>query len=214
MDTIDIRKKISLEEFDYQTLISLLSEYKNPKMKINALLRSGDIIRVKKGLYIFGENYRYRPYSRELLANLIYGPSIVSLEYMLSYYGLIPEAVQNITSVTFKRPKNFITPIGSFIYRQVPKNYYHLGIQRLKFNGGVFLAAGPERALADKIREDRGNIFKNQKEAERYLFDDLRLDQEVFEKLDLAIFQELALAARSRKINFCAEILKRKQGSR
>ena len=70
-----LRKRINGEEFDYQTLIECLKEYSNPRAKITQLLRKGIIVRVKKGLYIFGEAYRRRPYSKELLANLIYeGP--------------------------------------------------------------------------------------------------------------------------------------------
>ena len=112
---VDIRRQIAGEEFDYQTLMSLLSAYSNPGMKVSALSRAGDIVRVKKGLYVFGERHRRRPYSMELLANLIYGPSMVSSDYMLAHYGLIPEAVYTLTSVTFKRPKNFETPLGAFI---------------------------------------------------------------------------------------------------
>jgi hypothetical protein len=63
------------------------------------LLRRKDIIRVKKGLYIFGETYARRPFSREVLANVIYGPSYVSLDYALHYHGLIPERVEAVISI-------------------------------------------------------------------------------------------------------------------
>ncbi len=78
-----IRKMIPYEEFDYQTLLGALKGYARPRDRITALLRKGVIIRVKKGLYVFGEHERRRPYSREILANLIYGPSYISLEYAL-----------------------------------------------------------------------------------------------------------------------------------
>ncbi|HAT71486.1 MAG TPA: hypothetical protein DCS63_01555 [Elusimicrobia bacterium] len=207
----DIRRQIAGEEFDYQTLMGLLAEYSNPAMKVGALIRAGDIVRVKKGLYVFGERHRRRPYSMELLANLIYGPSMVSSDYMLAHYGLIPEAVYTLTSTTFKRPKTFKTPLGMFIYRQAPARYYPVGIRRLEFKGGAFLAASPERALADKIREDSGNIFNNQKEAERYLFEDLRLDEEGFFAMDAALLAECARLSRSRKIRFCAAVLKNRK---
>ena len=87
----ELRKRISGEEFDYQALLDGLREYDRPRDKITNLLRQGGIIRVKKGIYVFGERYRRRPFSRELLANMIYGPSYVSLETALHYYGLIPE---------------------------------------------------------------------------------------------------------------------------
>jgi hypothetical protein len=205
----DIRRQILSEEFDYQTLMGLLSAYSNPGMKVAALIKAGEIVRVKKGLYVFGERYRRRPYSLELLANLIYGPSMLSSDYMLAHYGLIPEAVYALTSTTFKRPKTFKTPLGLFIYKQVPVKYYPVGLRRLEFKGGAFLAAGPERALADKIREDDGNIFNNRKEAERYLFEDLRLNEEGCSAMDLALLEDCARLARSRKIRFCAAVLKK-----
>ncbi|MFA6434511.1 MAG: hypothetical protein WCW52_07435 [Elusimicrobiales bacterium] len=183
-------------------------------MKVGALVRAGDLIRVKKGLYVFGERHRRRPCSMELLANLIYGPSMVSSDYMLAHYGLIPEAVFALTSTTFKRAKIFKTPLGVFIYKRAPAQYYPVGMRRLEFKGGAFLAASPERALADKIREDAGNIFNNQKEAERYLFEDLRLDEDGFLSMDHALLGECARKSRSRKIRFCAAVLKRMKGGK
>jgi hypothetical protein len=59
-------------------------------------LRKGAIIRVKRRLYIFGEDYRRRPFSRKMPANLIDGPTYISLEYALHYFGLIPERVEAI----------------------------------------------------------------------------------------------------------------------
>ncbi|MBW1855256.1 MAG: hypothetical protein JRJ00_11360 [Deltaproteobacteria bacterium] len=95
-----LRRKIPQEEFDYQTLLDCLEVYARPRDKISDLLKKGIIIRVKKGLYIFGEEYRKIPYSMEILANLIYGPSYISLDYALQYYGLIPERIEAVTSVT------------------------------------------------------------------------------------------------------------------
>ncbi|HBB91279.1 MAG TPA: hypothetical protein DC042_06065 [Bacteroidales bacterium] len=206
---LDIRRRIELEEFDYQTLSSLLSGYSNPRMKINALLKKAEIIRVKKGIYVFGEKYSNRPYSKELLANWIYGPSIVSMDYMLSWYGLIPETVTVLTSTTVKRPKTFATPVGDFIYRQVPYSYSLLGMCKIESQAGGFLAGTPERALADKIRDTRGNTLRNQLETEQYLFEDLRLDEEVFLTMDPDLLTRLSVAGRSRKIAFCASLLKK-----
>jgi hypothetical protein len=210
---IDIRYQIKSEEFDYQTLRWLLSGYSNPGMKINALLKKALIIRVKKGIYVFGHKYSNRPYSKELLANWIYGPSIVSMDYMLSYYGLIPESVTVLTSTTSKRAKTFRTPVGDFVYRQVPYEYGLLGMCRIESVAGGFLAGTPERSFADKIRDTKGNTFSKQSEAEQYLFEDLRIDEEVFLTLDPDLLAKLAAAGRSRKIEFCTAILKKMQKS-
>jgi len=208
----NLRQQIGREEFDYPALMTALSGYANPRDRVTTLLRRGDIIRVKKGLYVFGDQLRRRPYSRELLANLVYGPSLVSLDSALSFHGLIPERVEAMTSVTTKRPKAFDTPVGSFIYRRAPKGYFPLGMDRVEEGDGAFLIATPERALADKIRDDRGHPLRTQADAARYLFDDLRIEQEELERMDPGFLEQLAAAARSRRIAICARLLRRLEG--
>jgi predicted transcriptional regulator of viral defense system len=66
-------------------------------------------------LYIFGDEERRGPYSRELLANLMYGPTFISLESALAFYGLIPERVEAMLSVTTGRSREFDTPVGRFV---------------------------------------------------------------------------------------------------
>ena len=95
-------------------LLDVLEGYARPRDKITQWLNRGIIVRIKKGLYVFGESLRRKPYSRELLANLIYGPSYLSLEWALQYYGLIPERVEALTSVTTGRSRKFSTPAGLF----------------------------------------------------------------------------------------------------
>ena len=69
---LNLRKTIVTEEFDYNFIVKALHEYKNPRVKINDLLKKGTIIRVKKGLYVFGPELAREPYSKETLANLIF----------------------------------------------------------------------------------------------------------------------------------------------
>src|SRR4030042_3425690 len=103
MNGVDVRNRIPAEIFDYQTLTDVLKGLSSPRDKITDMVRQGIIIRVKKGLYVFGDKYRRHPYSRELLANLVYGPSYVSLDYALAYYGIIPERAEALPSVTVGR---------------------------------------------------------------------------------------------------------------
>src|SRR5208337_4775007 len=86
-------------ELDYLAIMNALSGYKQPRDKLTKLLANGDLIRIKKGIYVLGEIWRNGPFSKEILANLIYGPSYVSLEYALSWHRLIPERVDMVTSV-------------------------------------------------------------------------------------------------------------------
>ncbi len=141
-----LRKLANREEIDYQLLVSALQEYSRPREKISQWLKSGDLIRVKKGLYVFGKTVAQYPYSLEILANLIYGPSAISLSYALSFYGLIPERVTLITSITSKKLKRFITPVGNFNYYYLPSHKYSFGIELKGSVNRQFLIASPEKS--------------------------------------------------------------------
>ena len=206
---LNLRKKIDREEFDYPALMSALSTYANPRAKVTSLLRQGVIVRVKKGLYIYGDDYRKRPFSRELLANLIYGPSYISLDYALSYHGLIPERVTVVTSVTPKRGKHFMTPVGEFVYRRAPSTSFSLGMDRVVQKNFSFLIATPERALADKLRDDRGCSIRTQSEIASYLFENIRLNRSLFLKMDVEFLGKLAEELASRKVALCCRLLSR-----
>jgi len=204
-----IRKMIPYEEFDYQTLLGALKGYAHPRDRITTLLRKGIIIRVKKGLYVFGEHDRKRPYSREILANLIYGPSYISLEYALQHYGLIPERVEAVTSVTVGRSRKFSTAAGLFAYRMIPMAAFRTGMDQVEMGDGrSFLIAVPEKALADKLRADRVSI-RTQRELQSWLFDDLRTDPAAIQEMQPARLEEYAGRYRSRKILLLSKFVRR-----
>jgi len=205
-----IRKHISNEEFDYQTLLHALGQYSRPRDKISDLLRKGVIVRVKKGIYIFGEDYRRRPFSREVLANLVYGPSYISLDYALHYFGLIPERVEAVTSVTTGRSRRYATPVGLFRYRMIPLAAFRIGMDRVELDDGrSFLIATPEKALADKIRDDRGNGLQTQGQLMEYLENNLRVDPTALAKLNGEQLGAIARRYGSRKLQLLSNLLQR-----
>jgi len=205
-----IYKAIRCEEFDYQTLLDVLKGYARPRDKISTLLRTGVIVRVKKGLYVFGDDYRSRPYSRELLANLVYGPSYLSLESALQHYGLIPERVEALTSVTTGRSRRFETPVGLFLYRQIPAEAFSPGMTRVEIGRDKsFLIATAAKALADKVRNDRGTGIKTEADMQTYLYDSLRLDPKALSKLDATEISLFARRYRSRKVRLLAAVVRR-----
>ena len=207
-----IRKAVNREEFDYQVLMTCLKGYSRPRDKITHLLKNGQIIRIKKGLYIFGPDYRKRTYSREILANLIYGPSYISLEYALSYHGLIPERVETLTSVTTGRSRKFTTPVGLFTYHMVSLQAFQTGMRRIELDdGAAFLIATPEKALCDKIVIDRGSEMRTIKGLELYLFDDLRIDRNLFSRLDNSHIFKVAERYRSSKLHVLSNLLRKIQ---
>jgi hypothetical protein len=210
MNTIGkIRAKIHGEVFDYQVLLDALAGYRKPRDKITRLLGAGAIIRIKKGLYCFGEPFRKEHISREYLANLIYGPSYISAEYALSYYGLIPERVETITSVTTRRSRDFNTPVGVFSYTMLKLSRYAVGAVFETAGKIPYLTASPEKALVDKVWSDKRFNGLRIIDFEDYLCADLRIDRGDLSKLDHDRLQAIAKAYDSAKINNLVRHIKR-----
>jgi predicted transcriptional regulator of viral defense system len=144
-------KNIATNEFDYVLLMDMLKVYSQPWAKIRALLKNEDIIRIKKGMYIKNPK-EWGPFSESILANLIYGPSYISREYALSYYGMIPERVSLVTSVSLKPTKDFTTPMGTFDYKHLSQERYAIGFKPMSVDARRnYLLATPEKALVDTI---------------------------------------------------------------
>jgi predicted transcriptional regulator of viral defense system len=204
-----IRRNVEGEVFDYQVLLDALAGYRKPRDRITRLLASGAIVRLKKGLYCFGEAFRKEPLSREYLANLIYGPSYVSLEYALSHHGLIPERVETVTSVTTRRSRDFDTPFGTFSYRMLKGSRYAVGAILETAAKTPFLVASPEKALADKVWTDKRFSGLRLSDYDAYLYDDLRIDREALIRFDYSRLQVIATAYDSAKINNLIRYLKR-----
>jgi len=201
-----MRKRAKTEEVDYLLLMDCLSSYKKPRDKLSKLIKSGDLIRVKKGLYVFGKEYRLRPYSLEILANLIYGPSYVSLEYALSFYGLIPERVDRVTSICSKRNKLFYTDVGTFSYHYLHPSKYYVGIALLSVDeDSHFLIATKEKALADLIAKEKCIISES--DAKLYLTESLRIDRTDLQSLSSEAIHEIASVYQNHNVDLLCSII-------
>lgn len=168
-------------------LIDELSEYVNPTAKIRRLVDAGELFPIVRGLYeTDGSIPGY------YLAPIIYGPSYLSFEFALAYHSLIPETVYNFTSATFekKKAKQYTTPYGTFIYRDVPSSAYPLGIVLHTENGYGFQLATPEKAICDTLYKT--SLLKNRGELESLLFEDLRIDKKAFFQLNVTGLLEMA----------------------
>jgi hypothetical protein len=189
-----LRQKAPGEELDYGFLMDCLKVYKNPRVKLNHLLKIQALIRVKKGIYIFGKNFTKRPYSSEILANMIYGPSYVSLEWACQYYHLIPERVTTVTSVTTQRSRQFQTPLGLFTYDHLNSKVFPHGVSLMNIAGKEqALFATKEKALTDLLVVRRGG-FSSKKHFMETLFEDLRVEEEDLQSLDLGLLKEIYTA--------------------
>lgn len=62
-----------------------LQNYANPMTKISRLIKDGTYIPINRGLYVKEKNI-----PGYVLAGAIYGPSYLSFDFVLAWYGLIP----------------------------------------------------------------------------------------------------------------------------
>ena len=192
------------QPFDYQALKDLLSDYNYPRNKISRLIGQGEIIALKSGLYVLSELFGRSP-APELVANLLYGPSYVSLDYALARYGLIPEQVFAVTSVCTGRKKQFDTAIGSFSYQQVKASYYSLAYLRQETDDASYLIATPEKALCDKLY--LAGRLPDLKALEILLYEDLRIDESGLAELNIKLIHPLAKASGSQNLRLLMELL-------
>ncbi len=173
--------------FNSAVLKTFLSNLKYPKNKISDMEKRGEIIRLKKDLYVNNSV----SISKELISNHLYGVSYISLETALSYYGMIPERVYTVRSMTTKRAKLFSTPLGNFEYKTVPADYFSIGInQEIINNSYAFLIASSTKAICDIIVVTPNLRLQSVKAMQNYLTEDLRIDFEVLESLDKDIVRQ------------------------
>lgn len=134
----DILRLVETPYIDAQTLLSLLTDYRKPRECILRMVKNGELIRLKNGFYLITDRIKQGkdnviPY--EQVANMLYGPSYVSLEWALSFYGMIPERVHTVTSMTLGKNKEYHTPVGDFVYNKLPPQSYSVGITQKKLPG-------------------------------------------------------------------------------
>lgn len=179
---------------------SCFPDLASPDKKIQTLEKQGELIRLKRNLYIVSKELTGKDTDTRLCANHIYGPSYVSIQWALRYYGMIPEQVFRMTCVTTKHSRSFKTPIGEFSYMQVPDNYFPIGVETVEENGVSFLMASREKALCDTIQHDRFVPQRSLTALFTYLEEDMRLDMDILKELDTKIIMECAKAGRKSQI--------------
>ena len=209
MKTIELKNALPLSIFSHEMIYSLLEKsISNVNEKISNLVRNKELIRLKKGFYTFSKLYQTKPINLISVANTLYSPSYVSFDYALSYYGMIPERVSEVTSATSKNEKLFDTPIGRFSYKKVSPEAYSLGIDWIydDVEGGRFIATA-EKALCDKIKYDRGIGTLTQNSMVEYLKYDLRID--ITKPLNYELIEIIATAYKSRNLKTLATIVKK-----
>jgi len=140
-------KSLGLEVFTPKEFRGVFGVSQNTaSVFITLNIKSGLFIKIRNGFYTIKDSHP----SDLFVANKLYQPSYISLERALSHYGIIPETVYTITSVTTKIPREFNTPIGIFSYQRIKKEAY-TGYSLMGINNEMVQFAEPEKALADYL---------------------------------------------------------------
>ena len=148
MKYLDFIKNFQLMPFfSLSDVRNIFSEVDN--RRIYEWHKKGYLNKLSGGFYAF-KNRQFTERELCLLANKLYQPSYLSLEYVLSKYNLIPEIVYWRTSVTTKKTKNITNPLGNFSYRTVKRDLFW-GYSLATIGGAAFIQADPEKALLDLL---------------------------------------------------------------
>ncbi len=181
-----------------QNLLPLLSDYTNPHDLISRLVKKGELIRLKNGFFVIAEKIKKSPIPYEQIANLLYGPSYISFEWALSYYGMIPEGVYVMTSASAIKSKSFTTPLATFDYIFLNHSRYAIGFEAKENAAGKWLIATPEKALVDVIHRKCQNL--NPKEMLVDLLEGRRMEEATLRDLNLRHLLEIADCYRSQQV--------------
>jgi predicted transcriptional regulator of viral defense system len=159
-------------------------------------MAAGEVVRIHRGLYCLATKYLRQKIDPLVLAQMIYGPSYISLETALSYHGWIPEAVYAVTSTSLGRSREFDTPMGHFSFTRVPQETFYAEVTQVeKEEAGSFLLASPLKALADYVYAHRCDWNSTQPVVES-----LRVDESSLVGADPASFDRLLANYPARRV--------------
>lgn len=154
-------------------------DYSDVLGKISREVKKGNLYAVAKGLY---ETDSSTP--GYLLSAYIYGPSYLSFEYALSHHGLIPEKVVVYTNASFnkRKTKKYTNKFGTYTYHDIPQKAFPYGITVHTVNNYSYFIAAKEKALCDMLYVAPPQ--SSMKRLKALMFDDLRIDADMFLELN------------------------------
>jgi len=143
--------------FDKSVVASLFPK-SSAAAKQNLISRAcaaGEVSIIRRGLYLLEPPFRQVGIDPIMLSSLIYGPSYISFESALRFYGLIPDIVQTVSAATSRRSCMFNTSVGYFTFTRVPVRSLLAGVRGIAMESGhrgvTTLMASPARAIADLV---------------------------------------------------------------
>ena len=178
MNFLEFKEKMfDLACFNIHQLYAWRSDF--DRNNLTRWRKKGYIVRLRQGYFAFPE-YKRKPDYAFYFSNRIYSPSYISLQSALSFYGMIPETVVQITGVTSLKTASFCNEFGDYSYRNVKENLM-FGYELKPMDGGRTLRfASPEKALLDLLYlypfYDNAQEMEELRLDESFLHDDLNND--------------------------------------
>ena len=207
----EIRNKELIENKPYLTKIELSllldKKGKNLDKKITQLIRDETIIPLKRGLYTSRIFYlKNKENIEEYLANSIYYPSYLSMEYVLTKENIIPETVYSYTSVSLKTTRNFTNKLGNFTYKKIKEKLFTGYYQKDYFENCRIKIATRAKALFDFL------YFKTEKTLRE--LGDFRINWQNITSNDLDEFSMYIDMSQSAKIKKAYTLIKKEYDKR
>ena len=121
------------------------------RIQLDRWEKKGYLTKIRRGFYCFSDQ-KGDPNFLLYAASKLYAPSYISLETALKQYGLLPEEIFQVTSVSTKKMTHFETPIGNFRYRHMKPGLFwgYKIVESRPGNPGILLAE-PEKAILDYL---------------------------------------------------------------
>jgi len=168
-----------------------------PQAMRNQLARwhkKGLLIHLRKGVYVLNPDDRKIDIDQTVVANILYQPSYISLEYALSFYSLIPESVSDVTSVSTRKTATFNNELGTFRYQHINPEAFR-GFKKTGEGPNAVFMAEAEKAVVDFLYLNSSRFHDNAKEVleESYRFQNI-------ETLNLKRLRELSLLFKNEKL--------------
>jgi predicted transcriptional regulator of viral defense system len=132
-------------------------------------IKKGHLKRLRQGYFTFPE-YRNKPDYSLYFANRIYRPSYISLHKALAFYGMIPEGVVQITSVTSLKTASFTNDFGEYSYHSIKEELMFGYELKPMTDDRIIQFATPEKALLDLLY--LYSFYDNKLELEELRLDD------------------------------------------
>lgn len=185
------------------------SESQRVREMLSRWVKSGHVVRLKKGVYMthqFYEQHQGHPSFLPAVSAILSPLSYVSLEYILQHAGLLSEATYPITAVTLKNTHQISNIMGTFTYRHIRLPLY-FGFNQDTFSGMIFNRATVAKALFDYF------YFRPLPPGfQKHLFnlaEEIRLNLELLTSEMWAEFRSYIDASASPKMRFVLENLRR-----